>query len=55
MTFSTGSGKTAAFLLPMLERLKTHSAKVMIIISNNGNAPINAEPEGGETGQMWGI
>jgi ATP-dependent RNA helicase DDX54/DBP10 len=24
----TGSGKTAAFLLPMFERLKTHSAKV---------------------------
>ncbi|KAL0095103.1 P-loop containing nucleoside triphosphate hydrolase protein [Phycomyces blakesleeanus] len=24
----TGSGKTAAFLIPMLERLKTHSAKV---------------------------
>ena len=24
----TGSGKTAAFLVPMLERLKTHSAKV---------------------------
>lgn len=24
----TGSGKTAAFLIPMLERLKSHSAKV---------------------------
>lgn len=24
----TGSGKTAAFLLPMFERLKTHSTKV---------------------------
>ena len=24
----TGSGKTAAFLIPMLERLKAHSAKV---------------------------
>ena len=24
----TGSGKTAAFLIPMLEKLKTHSAKV---------------------------
>jgi ATP-dependent RNA helicase DDX54/DBP10 len=24
----TGSGKTAAFLLPMLEKLKVHSAKV---------------------------
>jgi ATP-dependent RNA helicase DDX54/DBP10 len=24
----TGSGKTAAFLIPLLERLKTHSAKV---------------------------
>ena len=24
----TGSGKTAAFTIPMLERLKTHSAKV---------------------------
>jgi ATP-dependent RNA helicase DDX54/DBP10 len=23
----TGSGKTAAFLLPMFEKLKTHSAK----------------------------
>lgn len=24
----SGSGKTAAFLIPMFERLKTHSAKV---------------------------
>ena len=24
----TGSGKTAAFLIPMFEKLKTHSAKV---------------------------
>lgn len=24
----TGSGKTAAFLIPMLEKLKVHSAKV---------------------------
>lgn len=24
----TGSGKTAAFLLPMFEKLKTHSTKV---------------------------
>ena len=24
----TGSGKTAAFLLPMLEKLKVHSTKV---------------------------
>ena len=24
----TGSGKTAAFLVPMFEKLKTHSAKV---------------------------
>jgi ATP-dependent RNA helicase DDX54/DBP10 len=24
----TGSGKTAAFLIPMLEKLKSHSAKV---------------------------
>ena len=24
----TGSGKTAAFIIPMIERLKTHSAKV---------------------------
>ena len=24
----TGSGKTAAFLVPLFERLKTHSAKV---------------------------
>ena len=27
----SGSGKTAAFLLPMLERLKTHSAQVNFI------------------------
>jgi len=26
----TGSGKTAAFLIPMLEKLKSHSAKVYI-------------------------
>ena len=26
----TGSGKTAAFLIPMLEKLKSHSAKVGI-------------------------
>ena len=25
----TGSGKTAAYLLPLLEHLKTHSAKVV--------------------------
>lgn len=24
----TGSGKTAAFVIPMIERLKVHSAKV---------------------------
>lgn len=27
----TGSGKTAAYLLPLLEHLKTHSAKVMSV------------------------
>ena len=26
--WSIGSGKTAAFLVPMFEQLKTHSAKV---------------------------
>jgi ATP-dependent RNA helicase DDX54/DBP10 len=26
----TGAGKTAAFVLPMLEKLKLHSAKVVI-------------------------
>ena len=29
LTFLTGSGKTAAFLIPMFERLKAHSAKVV--------------------------
>lgn len=28
----TGSGKTAAFLIPMLEKLKTHSAKVQCTV-----------------------
>lgn len=28
----TGSGKTAAFLIPLFERLKTHSAKVVVSI-----------------------
>ena len=30
----TGSGKTAAFLLPMFERLKTHSTKVSDVLSS---------------------
>ena len=29
LNFLTGSGKTAAFLIPMFERLKAHSAKVV--------------------------
>ena len=31
----TGSGKTAAFLLPMFERLKTHSTKVSLVSSSH--------------------
>jgi ATP-dependent RNA helicase DDX54/DBP10 len=27
----TGSGKTAAFVIPMIEKLKTHNAKVRVI------------------------
>jgi len=29
----TGSGKTAAFLIPMLEKLKAHSAKVGFMLN----------------------
>ena len=29
LNFLIGSGKTAAFLIPMFERLKAHSAKVV--------------------------
>jgi ATP-dependent RNA helicase DDX54/DBP10 len=29
----TGSGKTAAFLIPIIEKLKTHSAKVGILLN----------------------
>ena len=28
----TGSGKTAAFLLPLLERLKGHSSQVGVVL-----------------------
>ena len=28
----TGSGKTAAFLLPLLERLKGHSSQVRVVL-----------------------
>ena len=28
-----GSGKTAAFLIPMFERLKTHTAKVTVLLT----------------------
>jgi ATP-dependent RNA helicase DDX54/DBP10 len=34
----TGSGKTAAFLIPMIEKLKSHSAKVYIISETNNDA-----------------
>lgn len=34
----TGSGKTAAFLIPMIERLKSHSTTVRILsITSNEN------------------
>lgn len=32
----TGSGKTAAYLLPLLDHLKTHSAKVVSVGSGLG-------------------
>ena len=36
----TGSGKTAAFLLPMFERLKTHSTKVSIQLPPQPKVPL---------------
>jgi ATP-dependent RNA helicase DDX54/DBP10 len=33
----TGSGKTAAFLLPMFEKLKTHSTKVRAEVGFNAH------------------
>ena len=32
----TGSGKTAAFLLPLFEHLKTHSTKVRVCVCGGG-------------------
>ncbi len=40
----TGSGKTAAFLLPLFEHLKTHSTKVRVCVCGGG---------GGGGGGLW--
>jgi ATP-dependent RNA helicase DDX54/DBP10 len=41
----TGSGKTAAFLIPMLEKLKTHSAKVCFVLLHNPHLHISVDTE----------